>query len=155
MLALGMACPVMAQVPAVPAPVEREGVPALVRWGKWGATALFAGFTIAGISRHDGANRDYNALVAWCRTGGSCELGPGRSYADPVSESLYQSSIASDRAARSWLVAGQVALAGAVALFIVDLTYSGGPKNIPFDPRLVVTPAPGATHIGVRLQLPR
>ncbi len=148
--------PLMSQVPGVPAPVEREGVPALVKWGKWGAAALFAGFTVTGVSRHNAADDDFRRLLDWCRGGGgSCELAPGGAYADPASEGLYQSVIAGDRSARRWLVAGQVALAGAVALFIVDLTYTKGPQNIPFDPRLVVTPGVGGTNIGVRLRLPR
>jgi hypothetical protein len=136
-----------------PAP-ERDHAPAIVSWGKWGATALFVGMTVVGISRHDDANRDYRALVRWCQTAGSCLLVPDGTYADPLSESLYQSSIAGDRAARRWLIAGQVALAGAVALFITQLTYEHGPENIPFEPRLEVAPGPGGTHIGLRLILP-
>jgi len=59
-----------------------------------------------------------------------------------------------DEAARRWLIAGQVALVGAVALFILELRYTHGPENIPYEPRIQVTPGPGGTRIGVRLALP-
>jgi hypothetical protein len=154
MVILSAAQPATAQVPEAPTPVEREGAPTLVRWGKWGATALFVGLTAAGIGRHNGANADFEALLDWCRGAGSCELGPGGAYADPVSERFYQSAIAGDRAARRWLIAGQVALAGAVALFIVDLTHAKGPENIPFDPQFEVVPHPSGTRIGLRFALP-
>lgn len=143
-----------AQVPEVPAPVERDGVPALISWGKWGAAALFVGFTATGIARHNDADKDYDALIAWCQTAGSCELAAEGTYADPRSESLYQSSLSADRAARGWLIAGQVALAGAVALFIIQLRYESRPQNIPFEPRIEVAPGPHGTRIGVRMALP-
>ncbi len=138
-----------------PTGAARERAPAAVRWGKWGATLLFVGFTAYGASLHNEANGDYRALIDWCQGGGgSCVLGPDGTYADPRSEALYRSSIDGDRAARVWLVAGQVALVGAVALFITELQYKHGPENIPFEPQLQVMPGPGGPRLGLRLALP-
>jgi hypothetical protein len=138
-----------------PTGAARERAPAAVRWGKWGAAALFVGLTAYGASLHNEANGDYRALIDWCQGGGgSCVLGADGTYTDPRSETLYQSSIDGDRAARAWLIAGQVALVGAVALFITELQYTHGPENIPFEPRLQVMPGPGGPRLGLRLAFP-
>lgn len=149
----------VAAAPVLPAQTTtgaaRERAPAAVRWGKWGAAALFAGFTAYGASLHNEANGDYRALISWCQEGGgSCLLGPDGTYLDAHSEALYQASLSGDEAARAWLVAGQAALIGAVALFILELRYSHGPENIPFEPQLHVMPGPAGTRVGLRLALP-
>ena len=143
-----------AQEPAN-SPAPSRSAPALVRLGKWGAAALFIGFTATGISRHDGADADYRALTSYCKTGGSCALAADGTYVDPHSESLYQQVTAGDRAARAWLITGQVALAGAAALFIVQLNYEHGTRNIPYEPEAYVAPGLGATLVGLRLPLGR
>jgi len=135
-------------------PGQVPHAPALVSWGKWGAAAMFVGFTAYGVSLHNGANADYRALVFWCQGGGgSCLLAPDGTYQDPHSEELFQSSIEGDKSARTWLIAGQVALVGAVALFIAQLHYSHGPQNIPYEPRLEVLPGPTGTRVGLRFSL--
>jgi len=132
------------------APATRNA-PALVRLGKWGAAALFLGFTATGISHHNGADADYRALTSYCKVGGgSCLLTSDGTYVDPRSEELYQQVIAGDKAARAWLITGQVALAGAAALFIMQLSYEHGPHNIPFEPQFSVMPG-GRMLLGVRL----
>ena len=151
---VGLATQGVAQAPAN-APVPSRNAPALVRFGKWGAAALFVGFTATGISRHDGADADYRALTSYCKTGGSCALATDGTYADPYSETLYQRVSAGDRAARACLITGQVALAGAAALFIVQLNYEHGTRNIPYQPEAYVAPGVGATLVGLRLPLGR
>ena len=130
-----------------------RNAPAVVRLGKWGAAALFLGFTATGISRHNGADADYRSLTGYCKVGGgSCLLAPDGTYLDPHSEQLYQQVIAGDKAARAWLIGGQVALAGAAALFIMQLSYEHGPHNIPFEPQFSVMPGRG-TLVGLRVPL--
>ena len=150
-LALALA-PGAARAQAQPEPAR---APALVRWGKWAAAAAFAGFTVQGILRHHDADDAYDRLVRYCRSGGSCLLGPGGTYPDGRSEALYQESVRGDRAARAWLVAGQVALVGAAALFIVELNYDRGTRNIPYEPRAYVAPGRDGVLVGMRIALRR
>ena len=115
-----------------PEPAER-GTSPLVHYGKWGAAALFVAFTAAGAVAHNRANADWDLLAAYCRGQGSCAIGPDRRYTNPVAESMYWDVVHLDRAARAWLIGGQVALAGAVTLFIVELRRQHGPPNIPYS----------------------
>ena len=68
-------------------------------------------------------------------------------YANPAAEGHYQQVVSADRAARAWLVSGQVALGGAAALFVVELLKDHGTTNIPFQ-GLVVAPTRTGTHVG-------
>jgi len=150
-----VACAAPARAQTSAAPPARERAPALVKWGKWGASVVFVGLTAQGISRHDAADAAYRRLTGYCRTGGSCVLGPDGTYADPRSEAFYQDVASGDRAARAWLIAGQAALVGAVALFIVELSYEHGPGNIPYEPQAYVAPGRGGVLVGMRVSLRR
>ncbi len=134
-----------------------QPAPALYRTGKWIAAAAAVTLTGIGIADHDQANAAYTQLVNYC-AGGTCQIGPDGHYTDPVAESKYNTVVQSDRAARVFLVSGQVALAGAVAMFILELHHAGKePPNIPYH-GLTIAPAriAGAKvmRIGWRLGLP-
>ena len=141
-----------AQAPPAVAPSgDAARTPPIVRYGKWGAAALFVGFTALGVIQHREANDAYDNLRDYCRTG-SCSIGFDGHYANPVAEARYQEVVHADRAARAWLVSGQVALAGATALFIVELLNARGTRNIPFQ-GLTITPGRSATRIGWKLPI--
>jgi hypothetical protein len=79
-----------------------------------------------------------------------CSTLPEGSYADPVLEAHYQSSLDYDNKARTWLIGGQTALVGAAVGFIWELTRpKGRPENIPFEPE--VSERDGATRVGFRV----
>lgn len=124
-----------------------QSTPPIVRYGKWGAAALFAGLTFMGVSEHGKANSAFRRLQSFCRTSGQCAIGPDGRYANPAAESRYQTVVSSDRAARGWLISGQVALAGAAVLFIVELMEERGTPNIPFQ-GLLIEPGPKTTRVG-------
>jgi hypothetical protein len=119
-----------------PAP-EPARAPALVHYGKWAALGLAAGLTILGARTHDRADRDYTALLSYCRGSGPCPIAADGRYADPAAEALYQRVRAGDRAAGSWLIGGEVALAGGAVLFVMELLRKKGPENIPYSPYIV------------------
>jgi hypothetical protein len=145
-LALTIARPALGQQPSS----HRSRVSPVVHYGKWAAALAFAGFTALGALEHAQANDAYAGLQAFCRGGGSCAIAPDGRYADPAAEGRYQQVVSSDRAARVWLMSGQVALGGAAALFVIDLLKSREPKNIPFQ-GLVIAPTRTGTHIGWKL----
>lgn len=143
------ASPLMAQSDAPARPVRT--VSPVVHYGKWGAVLAFASLTALGALEHSQANEAYERLRGFCRDGGSCAIGPDGRYANPVAESRYQAVVTSDRAARTLLVSGQVALGGAAALFIVELLVDRGTKNIPLQRVLVAPQRDGATRVGITL----
>lgn len=150
-MVLLLAARVAAAQSAAPAQEQPEAS-ALVRYGKWGAAAMFVAFTAAGAIAHDRANADWDRLAAYCRQGGVCNIGPDGRYANPRAESMYWDVVHLDRAARAWLIGGQVALAGAVTLFIIELRRQHGPPNIPFN-GFMVEPGRLGLRVGYRVAL--
>ena len=152
-LAIGAACagPAAAQTDsALAAQPARSHSPPPIRYGKWAALAVAAGFTAAGAVTHERADGHFQDLLAYCRTGASCALGTGGRYTNSGAESLFQRTVHDDRVARRWLLGGQAALLGGAALFVLELSRKGGPPNIPFSPYIVAGGI--ATRVGVRLQ---
>jgi hypothetical protein len=135
-----------AQTPA-PAPSRPS---ALVRYGKWVALGMAAGFTYLGAATHRRADRDYDALLDYCRGGGLCPVGADGRYTDPAAEALYARVRNADRSARAWLVGGQVALLASATLFIVELKHGSEPRNIPFAP--YVAAGRFGTRVGLRVR---
>jgi hypothetical protein len=127
---------------------EAQGAP--VKYGKWLLLAGSIGMNYLAIQAHNDADSAFNDLEQRCfEVRSRCDLGPDGAYQDPVSEALYQSSLHEDRVARRWLVAGEVALAGAAALFVWELTRpKGRPENIPFEPE--IRSLRSATGLGLR-----
>ena len=131
-------------------------VPGIVRNGKWGAAALFVAATSLGLLEHHRANVAFDGLRELCGASAQCSIGQDGRYSDPVAEVQYQKVVSGDRAARSWFVGGQVALAGTAVLFVIELLHPRATTNIPFS-GFLVKPTRSGTRIGlqlpVRLQL--
>jgi hypothetical protein len=129
---------------------RQEATPRIVVYGKWVAAAASAGFTALGIREHNDADRAFADLARYCRQQQSCDVGPDGRYLDPAAEERYQRVVSGDRRARTWLVTGQLALVGSVALFVIELTREKGSENIPYR-GLLVEPGKYGTRIGFRL----
>jgi hypothetical protein len=122
-----------------------------VKYGKWLLLAGSIGMNYLALQAHNDADSTFDVLERSCQVDHSrCNLGPDFAYLDPEIEALYQSSLHLDRVARRWLVAGEIALVGAGALFIWELTRpKGRPDNIPFEPE--VRSLRQATGLGLRV----
>ena len=123
----------------------------LVRYGKWMLAAGAVTMNLLAAQAHSRADRAFNAIEDACFENSTrCLLGPDGAYADPVMEDLYQSSLDYDSEARRWLIAGETALVGATALFVLELTRKvHKPDNIPFEPE--IRSLRRATGVGVRV----
>jgi hypothetical protein len=145
--AAAAAHPALAQ--STDAPAEPAGQPAspIVHYGKWGAAAMFVGFTAMGVIQHHQANTAFNDLQQYCLSSGACSLGVDGRYTNAIAEERYARVVAGDRAARTWLISGQVALAGTTALFVLELLRERGTRNIPFQ-GLIIAPSRGGTRLG-------
>jgi hypothetical protein len=116
---------------------QAEAQGPLVKYGKWAVVAGSVGMNYLALKSHNRADDAFNSLEALCVDPSRCNLGPDGSYLDPEAENLYQTSLHYDRIARGWLIGGEVALAGAAALFVWELTRpKGRPGNIPFEPEV-------------------
>jgi hypothetical protein len=142
--------PLAAQEP-VESTVPGGSSPALVRYGKWALLAGSITMNVLAARAHERGDEEYELLRARCATDGNlCAIALDGTYADPETELRYQRSLAYDRRARVWLVAGQTALLGSAVMFIWELTRPKGPPgNIPFEPEVSATP--DGTNLGVRL----
>jgi hypothetical protein len=123
----------------------------LVKYGKWALVAGSIGMNYLALRAHNRADDAFHELESRClATHDLCLTGPLGAYLDPEIEGLYQTSLHNDRVARSWLVGGESALAGAAVLFIWELTKpKGRPDNIPFEPE--VRSMRGGTGLGLRV----
>jgi len=148
LLAAGLCAPAAAAAQTQPSP-SRPSTPPAIRYGKWVAFGLAAGFTALGAATHERADSRYAELLEMCRDRGPCPIGPDGRYANSLAEARYQRIVSDDRAARAWIIGGQAALVGAAALFVIELTRKGGPQNIPFSP--YVSAGPAGTRLGVRV----
>lgn len=132
---------------------EANPTPPAVKYGKWGAAALFAAFTAAGAIEHNEAESRFRALESYCISTGACTIGPDGRYADPNAESRYQAVIRRDRTARLWFLSGQIAMGGAAALFVVELLHDHGTRNIPYSGLVVEPGRIGTTKFGLRVPI--
>ena len=130
----------------------KHAVGALPRYGKWALLLGAAGLNALAATAHHDANGTFSQLQDICfTTPERCALGPGGTYVDPESETLYQQTVSKDRTARTWLILGETALAGSAAIFIYELTRPKGlPANKPFVPD--VKHENGVTKLGVKLE---
>jgi len=135
------------QPPAQPTPV-----PGIVHYGKWGAAALFAAATGVGLLEHQRADNAFDDLRTLCGSTAQCTIGADGRYTDPIAEAQYQRIVSGDRAARSWFIGGQVALAGTVALFVIELLHARGSTNIPYS-GFTVKPTRDGTRIGWQIPI--
>jgi hypothetical protein len=135
----------------LPASAAAQETGALVKYGKWALTAGAIGMNLLAAQSHNRADDAFDQIEDACfedRT--RCAVGPDGSYTDPAMEELYQTSLHYDRSARRWLIAGETALVGAAALFVLELTRkTHKPENIPFEPE--IRSLRQATGVGVRV----
>lgn len=107
---------------------------AIVRYGKWLTAGVTVGFIALAAHEHESSERQWDALLAICRTGeDACTRGPDGRYVRADAERLYQSSRAYDARATRRLVGAQASLLLTAALFILDLRPGEGPENIPYS----------------------
>jgi len=118
-------------------------------YGKWAALAGSVGLTTVAILRNRDADEIFDGLITLCSNAPlECVRGDGGTYQGPDAERLYQETLRLDRQARGWMIGGQVALAAAGVMFLIDLVSKDqGPKNIPFTPLEVFS---GSRTVGVR-----
>lgn len=127
---------------------------ATVHYGKWVAAAGAVAFTALAIEQHNHSNDAWNSLLAICnKDSQNCAIGPDGRYRNYQSEYFYQLAVYYDHRARWRLVAGQLSLVGAVAMFVADLKgRSTTPPNQPVHPlKLAVTPTPDGATVALRL----
>jgi hypothetical protein len=106
-----------------------------VRIAKWTLLGAAIGLGAYALQRSTDAADAYDALRALCLDAPArCEHGDG-AYTDVEAEALYDRSLAADRQARIGIYAGEAALLGSVAMFILDLRGGTSPPTIPFPGR--------------------
>ncbi len=121
-------------------------------YGKWLTAAGTVALTLLGAEQHRYSRRDWNALLAICRSAqDACTLGPDGRYLRSDAELLYQRSRTFDRRANRWLLGAQASLLATTALFIIDLHPGAGPDNIPFPSQIRVGSVGGGAGVEVRV----
>ena len=155
LLAVLLAIPAIAgaqqqPTPPPPAPPAVPPVPGIVRHGKFVAAAMFVVFTGLAVYEHRAADDNFAELRTMCGSTAQCTIGQDGRYTDPAAEAQYQDIVAGDRAARTWFIAGQLALVGSAALFVIELRHSKGSTNIPYS-GFIVKPSRYGTHVGWQL----
>jgi len=139
--------------PGVPGdrPTWRHGV---VHYGKWVAVAGAIGLTALAVREHNASTREWDQLLAICRTRSSdCATGSDGRYLDYPAELHYEKAIYYDHRARRRLIGGQLSLLTAAVLFLADLHPGRGPGNLPF-PALDVTPKDGRGGARLAIRIP-
>lgn len=146
LLVLAAAGPVAAQE----IPVYQPS-PYYVKYGKWVLLVATGFLSYQASQEHDKADAAYSNLESYCFDDPArCDLLPNGTYADPITEQFYTTSVHHDDQARKWLFAGEATLLGSAALFVWELTRpKKPPKNIPFEPQITVTGA--QTRLGFRV----
>ncbi|HEV8265685.1 MAG TPA: hypothetical protein VGQ06_12125 [Gemmatimonadales bacterium] len=125
-----------------------------VHYGKWLTAGAAVAFTAMAAHEHSFSRRDWDALLALCRTADdACALGSDGRYVRYEAEVLYQRSLYYDRRASHRLLGAQASLLATAALFILDLRPGRDePDNIPFAPlRVTVEPTRDGAAVGVRI----
>ena len=126
----------------------------LPHYGKWLTAGATAGLTYLGAREHTKSRRDWDALLAICRSAqDACTIGSDGRYISADAELLYQTSRFFDRRANRRLLGAQVSLLATAALFIIDLRQGHqGPENIPFSPlRVGVRPTIDGADVEMRI----
>ena len=146
MLALALALALL-----LPTAAAAQKSSPLIKYGKWVLAAGAVGMNLLAAQAHDRADDAFDTLRDTCFDDSiRCIIGPDGAYADRQMEGLYQTTLHYDRRARSWLIAGETALLGAAALFVLEFTRkTHKPDNIPFEPE--VRSLRQATGVGLRI----
>ncbi|MEE8061736.1 MAG: hypothetical protein V3T16_07885 [Gemmatimonadales bacterium] len=113
-----------------------------IKYGKWGLLVATVGLNLAASEANERANGSFDELEDRCfQDPQLCTVDSDGQYDDPGSEALFQRTVRLDTSARRFLIAGQVALLGAAAMFIYEFTRPPGEPedNVPFVPRVQET----------------
>jgi hypothetical protein len=131
LLALLAPLPLRAQVIDPPRP-DGSSVLAYAKWGALGA-AVTAG--VIGFAAHSDADGLFDDLEAICEDDPvRCRVDDNGAYIDAELESRFQDVLDADGRVRTALIVSQVAVAAAVAMFLLDLDGGDDPDNVPYDP---------------------
>ena len=136
---------------ATPLLAQREDV---VHYGKWFTAGATAVFTVLAAREHSSSSREWDALLAICRSAQTaCVLGSDGRYLRSDAELLYQRSQVFDRRANRRLLGAQLSLLATAALFILDLHPGRDePDNIPFSPmRVSLSPTRDGASVEMRI----
>ena len=135
----------------LPTSAAAQGSSPLIKFGKWVLAAGAVTMNLLAAQAHNRADRAFDTIEDACFLDSTrCIVGENGAYEDPAMETLYQTSLDYDREARRWLIAGETALVGATALFVLELTRkTHKPDNIPFEPE--VRSLRQGTGVGVRV----
>jgi hypothetical protein len=142
----------LAVLATLPADAVAQQVGPVIRYGKWVLAAGAVGMNLLAAQSHNDADDAFERVEDACLENDlRCILTPDGTYADPLVEADYQSSLHHDRMARRWLIFGETALVGAAAMFVWEFTRKKHePDNIPFEPE-VTTLRDGTTRFGLRV----
>lgn len=125
----------------------------VAKWSALAATLAAAGY---GFSVHDDANEAHGQLEEVCRTEPDrCrDRTSDGAYRDAELERMHRNVARLDDRAALALAGSQLALAGSVVLFILDLRESDSPPNVIYEPSgLRVLPRDGGAELRLRLPL--
>lgn len=147
---------------AAPAPARAQVSPpthpslshGAIHYGKWLTAGATVAFTAMAAREHSHSRRDWDDLLAICRSADdACIRGGDGRYVRTDAELLYQRSVYFDRRANRRLLGAQASLLVTAALFIIDLRGgSDEPDNIPFAPvRVTVESTRNGALVGMRI----
>jgi hypothetical protein len=125
-----------------------------VHYGKWLTAGAVVTFTLMAAHEHRFSRRDWDALLAICRSADdACARGSDGRYVRTDAELAYQHSVFYDRRANRRLLGAQASLLVTAALFILDLRRGDDePENIPFAPvRVTASPTLDGAAVGLRI----
>jgi hypothetical protein len=106
--------------------------PLIVKVGKWAFLGAAVVLGVQALRASNDAADAYDGLRALCLDAPARCAHPDGAYVDPEAEGLYDRSLSADRRAQRAIYAGEAALIGSVALFIIDLRDDGSPPTIPY-----------------------
>lgn len=129
-----------------------------LRIAKWTTLLVSGGAAAYGFTQNRSADRDYEQLERECEAQPvACLKGPdGEAYANANMEARYQRIVERDDRARVALLGGQLGIAAAVVLFIVDLPDRVTPEDIPYQPKpyRINLRRDGSTELQLSLRVP-
>ena len=137
-----------------PADTSREPSRLAIRVGKWTSALAAAGAVGAGIVWNRDADRRYEDLERLC-SAQPARCNPRTvegAFRDAELEGQYQEVLRLDDRARVALIAGQVALATSVLLFILDLPREVSAPDKPYTPPKLQL-APQGSRVELRFRL--
>lgn len=107
----------------------------ILTYAKWGALGAAVSAGVVGFIAHSDADGLFDDLEALCEGDPArCAVDGNGRYLDPALESRFREVLSADSRARTALIVSQVAVAAAVAMFLLDLGGDPGPDNVPYDP---------------------